>query len=131
MVFEKIKLEIYIAIRPRFLNDPSTSIFQQLSENLLTYSHALQGFPLSFTIEGIFESGKMLENGAIYVNCLIEFVVLKIIPNSSMYCSNGTLYGIFPVLVDDNSAFTGEFTVKEYKNSIIGTERRAEEESDF
>jgi len=132
MSFEKIKVEIFIPIRPRLLSDPSTSIFQQLSKNLLRYSNSLGGFPMSFTIEGIFESGQILEDGSIYVNCLIDFCVLKIIPHEQMYCSNGALYGIFPVIVDEDNAYTGEFAVKGFsKNVIIGTQKGIEEESDF
>lgn len=131
MGFEKVKIEIYLAIRPKHLHDPSESIFKQLSKNLLIYSSTLGGFPLSFTIEGVFQSGRVLEDGSVYVNCLIEFCVLKIVPSATMYCTDGSLMGIFPVVVDDDEGYTGDFAVKGVaKGKIIGRPSH-QEDSDF
>lgn len=132
MNFEKMKVEIYLAIRPKHLRDPSESIFKQLSRNLLVHSSVLGGLPLSFTIEGVFQSGRILEDGSVYVNCLIEFCVLKVVPSTAMYCMDGSLMGIFPVVVDGDEKYTGEFAVKSVtKGKIVGGKSSHQEDSDF
>lgn len=131
MNFEKNRVEIYLAIRPRHLQDPSESIFRQLSKRLLMYSSVLSGFSLSFTIEGIFHTGKILEDGSVYINCLIDFCVLKITPGSVMFCTDGSLMGIFPVVVDDDVKYTGDFVVKSVTMGKIVGKKLHQEDSDF
>ena len=132
MAFEKVQLEIYLLVKPRFLNEPSVGIFKELSQYLLKYSHILSGYPLSFEIEGVKPTGKILEDGSIYANCLISFCVFGVGKGSILTSVNGYVSGVFPVVVDGNENFTGDFMVKSVEETgLIGTESKIEEESDF
>lgn len=132
MVFQKIKMELGLAISPKYLNDPSTSIFKQLSKHLLQYSNILSGFPLSFNIEGVLPAGKILENGCVFVNCLVTFCTFRVVPGDTLYCTDGIVCGIFNVSVEKEENFNGEITVtKINKDNIEGIKCKSEEESDF
>lgn len=127
--FCKIKIEIFFSIHPRFLSDPSQSIYHQLKGCLFKYSKSLNGFPLSFSLEGVTPWGQILDDGSVYVNTLVEFCVLKIVPGDSITSHEGLLMNVFPCIVDEDESFTGSFrfTGVEKGNKIQGTTIRAEE----
>lgn len=132
MAFEKVQLELFLVVKPKFLNEPAVGIFKELSQYLLKYSHILSGFPLSFEIEGVKPTGKILEDGSIYANCLISFCVFGVGKGSILTSVNGYVCSVFPVVVDESDNFTGDFLVKSIEeNRLIGTESKIEEESDF
>ncbi|KAM0681814.1 hypothetical protein GINT2_000331 [Glugoides intestinalis] len=132
MSFEKVKLELELAIRPKYLNDPSTSIFKQLSRYLLQYSTILKGFPLSFEIEGVLPAGRILEDGCVYSKCRINFILFKVAPGDILDCIDGNICGIFKVKVDNEDSYNGEVTVKSVEDDIIiGNKIAIVEDSDF
>lgn len=132
MSFEKVKLEVELAIQPKYLNDPSTSIFKQLSRCLLQYSTTLKGFPLSFEIEGIVPAGRILEDGSVYTKCRINFLLFQVAPGDILDCIDGNVCSIFKVNVDNDDAYNGEVTVKSIEDDII-IAKKADivEDSDF
>ncbi len=129
MAFEKVKIKLGIAIHPKYLNDPSSSIFKQLSKHLLQYTHIISGFPLCFNIDGVLPAGKILENGSVYVDGLITFYIFKVTPGDMLYSMDGTICGIFNALIEGEESYTGEMVVKGVeKDMIIGTKISVEEE---
>ena len=135
MAYEKVQLEIYLVVKPKYLNEPAVGIFRELSQFLLRYSHILSGFPLSFDIEGVKPTGKILEDGSIYAYCLVSFCVFGVGKGSILTADNGYVCNVFPVVVDNNENFNGDFVVKSIEESkLIGTVAKAiieESESDF
>ncbi|ELA42122.1 uncharacterized protein VICG_00763 [Vittaforma corneae ATCC 50505] len=132
MGFEKVKMELGMSIRPKYLNDPSTSIFKQLCKHLLQYSYNLSGFPLSFTIEGVLPAGKILEDGSVYVDCLVSFYIFRVSPGDVLCSVNGNVCGIFSALVGNEENYTGDIIVKGVdRDKILGMKSAMEEESGF
>lgn len=133
MSFAKIQIEIYLVVKPRYLNEPAVGIFKDLSQYLLRYSRILSGIPLSFEIEGVKPTGKILEDGSIYANCLVSFCVFAVGPGSILHAIDGYVCGVFPVTIDENESFTGDFMVKSMEDSkLIGSISNVMiEDSDF
>lgn len=137
MTFLKTKVEVFLPIRPRNLYDPSVDINKLLSNVLFIYSSKLNGFPICYSILGISSSGKILEDGKVYINCLIEFCIIKVVENLKMSCNDGYILGTIPVFIEDleeekRNSFTGDFFVKNSDNSkIIGISTAEPEDSDF
>lgn len=133
MSFEEVQIEIYLVVKAKYLNEPAVGIFKDLSQYLLRYSRILSGFPLSFEIEGVKPTGKILADGSIYANCLVSFCVFGVGPGSILHSVNGYVCGIFPVTVDQDEDFTGDFMIKDIEESrLIGSKTAiADEESDF
>lgn len=129
--FARIKLQIYLPIAPKFLQDPSLCIHEKVSRLLLKYSKRISGIPLSFVIEGITPLGRILDGGGVYVNTLLEFCVLKIIPGNYISSVDGMYLNTFPCEVDKEDGHTGSFRVKsiERNGKIVGT--NISEEDDF
>ncbi len=121
--FYIIKATIYLTIYPKFLNDPFICIYKQLSKFLLTYSKTFDGIMLSFTIQGITPNGRILDDGSVYVNTLIEACVLKIKVGDKIQATDGMYMNTFSCEVDKEDSFNGEFIVKNIhiNGKIIGT----------
>lgn len=128
--FAKIQLEIHLSIAPKFLQDPSECIFEQLSRLLLKYSTTLSGIPLSFRVEGITPHGKIMDDGSVYINTLTEWVVAKVSPGDCIDATDGMYMLTFPCEVDGDDSYQGRFRVKSIArpSRIVGTSRL---ESDF
>lgn len=132
MGFEKVKMELGVAIRPKYLNDPSTSIFKHLCKYLLQYSYILDGFPLSFNIEGVLPAGTILEDGSVYVDCLVTFYIFRVSPGDVLCSVNGSVYGIFNTLVDGEESYTGDIVVKSIdRDTILAAKSTIEDDSEF
>lgn len=132
MSLQKVKLEMKIQISPKYLDDPSTSIFKQLSKHLLLYSHILNGFPLSFEIEGVLPEGRILEDGSVCSICLITFYVFKTAVGDTISCVDGCAFSIFTVQVEDEEEYTGDVLIKEIEGEVIkGVKANTEEDSEF
>lgn len=131
MSLQRVKIEMSLPISPKYLDDPSTSIFKQLSKHLLLYSHILSGFPLSFQIEGVLPKGKILDDGSVYSVCLISFYVFKVTVGDVISCVDGCSLGIFTVQVEEEEDYTGDIIVKEIEGDTIKGIRKEEEEDEF
>jgi hypothetical protein len=148
LLFNSVKMEIFLVIRPKYLNEPAVGIFKDISQFLLKYSQILSGFPLSFEIEGVKPTGKILEDGSIYANCLINFCVFSVKPGTVLQSVDGYVNGIFPVEMtqegNDNfeaggnngvQRFTGDFVVKKIEEEKLFGGRMVngieEEEDEF
>lgn len=127
--FKKVRTEIHFSIHPRYLSDPSQSIYNQLNSYLFKYSRSIGGFPLSFSLEGVTPWGKINDDGSVYVNTLVDFCILKLIPNNIIRSEDGIVMNVFPCVVDGNQSYTGEFRVCniEERNKIMGTTIALEE----
>lgn len=128
MLFQRLRTEITLAIRPKYLNDPSTSIFKQLQTYMLRYSSTISGFPLLFTVEGILPIGKILPDGCIRVVCLVGLCIFKVGIGDVLYSTDGMVCGAFNTLVDGNENYTGEISVKSIGNDVIQGNAVIEEE---
>ena len=129
--FTRIKLQMHLPIAPRFLQDPSLCIHEKVSRLLLKYSKAVDGIPLSFSIEGITPFGRILDGGCVYVNTLLVLCVLKMAPGDCISSVDGMYLSAFPCEVDKEDGHTGDFRVKsiEKNGKIFGT--TISEDDDF
>lgn len=121
--FSKVLIEIFLPIAPRSLLDPSSCVFHQLSKLMLKHSVILAGIPISFKIEGITPYGRILDDGSVYVNTLVELCVLKISPGDHVESNDGLYAGIFPCEVDGDDCYSGGLRVKSISGAgkIAGT----------
>lgn len=132
MAFEKTQIEMMLVTRPKFLNDPSTGIFKDLSRYLFKYSYILDAFPFSFEIEGVKPTGRILDDGSVYTDCLVSFTSFKCSPGDILHASDGYVCAVFHSIVDGSDSFTGDFRVTSIENDkILGTSSNVEEDSDF
>lgn len=124
------KATVYLSIYPKLFNDPYQCIHKQISRFLLQYSKILSGILFSFNIEGIIPKGKILEDGSVYINTLIEACVLKIAEGDEIEAVDGMYMKIFTCVVDKEENFNGTFIVKkiEKNGKIFGTGINEEEE---
>lgn len=121
--FASVRAEGFVPVLPRYLSDPSASIFLQFSRLLFCYSSELSGIPLSFTVEGVIPQGRILDGGSVYVNVLVTFCVLKIVPGTYLPAKDGLCMNIFQCVVDGSENYTGRFRIVDVQQPcrIIGT----------
>ena len=118
----KAQIEIFFSIHPRHLANPSESIYTQLTQTLCKYSASIGGFPLTFDVLGVTPWGTINDDGSVYVNTLVEFLILKIEANDKATIAEGMLMNAFPCTVDGDEIFSGSFHVTKIEGSkIIGT----------
>ena len=77
--FKISTVEMFVPIHPKFLiNDKNISyaIFSELSTVLFVPSKIVKGTPITFKVKGIVRKGRILDNGYVVCNILVEFLVL-------------------------------------------------------
>ncbi|KAI5149525.1 hypothetical protein ENBRE01_0959 [Enteropsectra breve] len=119
----KMQLQMGMIISSKYLKDPMSCIQKQLDKYILKYSKSLSGIPLCLAAEGITPTGKIMQNGDIYVKALVSIILLKFKDGDAIEIRNGLLCGIFSCAVDGNDNFTGSFKITHVESSgkIIGT----------
>lgn len=129
MLLKSIKIATPVEINPSLLSDPEKAINRKITSYLLKYSQKMEGIPLAFKVGGVTPTGMISpDSGGVLITTLIEYIVLKISPGSSITSIGGMVLGVFYVEVDGNEEYSGDFVVSEVKcrgNSpptIIGTQ---------
>lgn len=103
--------------------DPEDEIATKLQDYLFSYSHLLQGVPLTYELVGIIPMGKICgETGAIFLEALARFLILSFNIGNVLTCVDGFLMGVFSVIIDKDEEYTGNFKVvniNSYKYSFV------------
>jgi hypothetical protein len=112
-LFCSMRIKSLVEVEPELLSDPEKAIARNLTKYLLNYSHKIQGVPVAFSIEGVVPKGRISEeDGAVLVNALVSYTVLKLSPGDRAAAEGGYVFGIFSAIVGGNSNYTGMFTVE-------------------